>query len=224
MTYSADSDKTISHLALPLGALDQAGNFARFAREAGELRASAPVFVAPIDDALAEHMVGGRAILRMGAIPLPTGGVMITIRLQKKDTQFVWVADATDEEVWHALDAFRKTTQAGFGFVSGENVWFLPYETQDDSSILDRFRSEVGRNDRMFIDAAVWLATEDKSLPQIFESMRADIKVKHRRVCILGTTQVKAALAVLGGVTLPLRSVETLLNGNSSAPAPGAMQ
>jgi hypothetical protein len=194
------NSEPIPHTAVRIGILDRAGNRAQSFKEAAELRASAPVFVAPVDEALMDHM-SGRAILRQGAIPLPTGGVMFVIRVQLNDTQFVWLADATDQEVWRALDAFRKMKQAGFEFRSPEQVCFVPYETQDTSDILERFRNEIGRKDRMFIETATALiAYGDPAVT--FQSMRPDVKVNHHRVCILGTERVKDALVERGGVTV----------------------
>ena len=132
---------------------------------------------------------------------MPTGGAMFVIRIQLNDTQFVWLADPTDPEVWRALDGFRKTKQAGFEFRSPEQVCFTPYETQDTSAILERFRSEIGRKDRMFIEAATALiAYGDPAVT--FESMRPNVKVNHHRVCILGTERVKAALVERGGISV----------------------
>ena len=194
------NSELITHTAFRIGALDRAGNCAQSFKEAAELRASAPVFVAPVDEALMDHM-SGRAILRMGVIPLPTGGVMFVIRVQLNDTQFVWLADPTDQEVWRALDAFRKTKQAGFEFRTGEQVCFVPYETNDTTAILERFRNEVGRKDRLFVEAATALIAYGDPA-NTFENMRPNVKVNHHRVCILGTERVKATLAERGGMTV----------------------
>lgn len=215
------NSELISHTAFRIGVLDRAANCARSFKEAAELRASAPVFVAPVDEALMDHM-NGRAILRLSVIPLPTGGVMFAVRVQLNDTQFVWLADPTDQEVWRALDAFRKTKQAGFEFRSPEQVCFTPYETQDTSAILERFRSEIGRKDRMFIEAATALiAYGDPTVT--FESMRPNVKVNHHRVCILGTERVKAALAERGGITVFGPKAEAVVT-NGQAPGTATAQ
>jgi hypothetical protein len=203
MSNHFDSSDTVANRAVAIGAIDRAGNYAQYFKEAAALRASAPVFVAPIDDALMNHM-SGRAILRMGVIPLPTGGVMLFVRMQRNDTQFIWLADATDQETWRALDAFRKVRQAGFGFRSAEQVCFTPYETDDTSAVLEQFRSEVGRKDRLFIEAAIGLMTHG-NIQETFETMRPGVRVEHYRICILGTARVKAAFAERGiDVPLPL--------------------
>ncbi|EEF25025.1 conserved hypothetical protein, partial [Ricinus communis] len=79
MTSSRRSRHTPPNVSLNLGSIDNAGSFGQQFPEAAELQPSAPVFVAPIDDGLAER-VTGRAILRMGIIPLPTGGAILSIR------------------------------------------------------------------------------------------------------------------------------------------------
>jgi hypothetical protein len=222
MSNHFDSSDTISHEVVAIGAIDRAGNYARYFTAAAALRASAPVFVAPIDDTLMNH-ISGRAILRMGVIPLPTGGVMFFIRMQSNDTQFVWLADATDQETWRALDAFRKTRQAGFGFRSGEQLRFTPYETDDTSAILERFRSEIGRKDRLFIEAATGLIACG-NIPETFDTMRRGVKVNHYRVCILGTARLKAALAERGGMDVPLPAAEGLMKDSVVVAAPAAVQ
>lgn len=205
MLYTSDSGKAVVRLPFHVGTLERAASYASSFREAAAFRASAPVFVAQIDEAMADRMTG-RAILRMGAIPLPTGGVMMYIRMQQNDTQFVWLADATDQEVWRALDALRKTGQAGFAFRSDESVYFLPFETQDTHTALDRFRSEIGRKDRMFIEAATALMTHgDPSVT--FTSVAPHVAVNHHRVCILATARVKTALAEQGVFLVPSTSV-----------------
>lgn len=60
------NSEVLPHTAVRIGALDLAGNRAQSFKEAAELRASAPVFVAPVDEALMDHM-NGRAILRQGS-------------------------------------------------------------------------------------------------------------------------------------------------------------
>jgi hypothetical protein len=222
MNNHFDSSDTVSHEAVAIGAIDRAGNYARYFKEAAALRASAPVFVAPIDDELMNHM-SGRAILRMGVIPLPTGGVMLFIRMQSNDMQFVWLADATDQETWRALDAFRKTRQAGFGFRSSEQVCFTPYETNDTSAILERFRSEVGRKDRLFIEAATALIAHG-NIPETFDSMHPGVPVNHYRVFILGTARLKAALAERGILDIPIAAAGGLLNDGVVVPAPSTLQ
>lgn len=222
MTHSPVQDNAVPHAALPIGALDRAGNYAPLFKEAAALRASAPIFVAPIDESLADHMTG-RAILRLGAIELPTGGVMLFFRMQRNDTQFIWLADATDQDVWRALDAFRKTGQAGFGFRSGEHVSFVPYETRDNHSVLEQFRSEMGRKDRHFLEAATAIIAYGDPA-KTFETMRPGIKVQHYRVCILGTARVKAMLAEWGGFDVPVAAGEALLQPNGVSAAPATMQ
>ncbi|MEI6001985.1 hypothetical protein H3V53_34110 [Paraburkholderia bengalensis] len=215
------NSEPIAHTAVRIGVLDRAGNRAQSFKEAAELRVSAPVFVAPVDEALMDH-VSGRAILRQGVIPLPTGGVMFVIRIQLNDTQFVWLADPTDQEVWRALDAFRKTKQAGFELRSPEQVCFVPYETQDTTAILERFRSEIGRKDRMFIEAATALISYGD--PAVtFESMRPNVKVNHHRVCILMTERVKATLAERGGITIFGPTAEAVVS-NGLVPGTATVQ
>lgn len=212
MTGIFDSRSVVSHTMLQFGAVERAGNYARIFKEAAELHASAPIFVMPIDEALADH-VRGRVTLRIGAAPLPAGGIMVIVRMQRRDAQFIWLADATDQEVWRAIDAFRETGQAGFGLRSTEYVWFVPYETKNRSSILERFRSEVDRTDRKFLEAATAVIVHGDPA-QTFETMRPGIKVGHHRVCILGTTRVKAALAERGG--------RILLDARSDDPVKGS--
>jgi hypothetical protein len=198
MTSSRHARQTPPNISLNLGSIDNAGNFGQQFPEAAELQPSAPVFVTPIDDGLAER-VTGRAILRMGIIPLPTGGAILSIRVQRSTTQFVWLADPTDREVWQALDTYEKIKQTGFGFRSEKYVYFTPYETQDNIGVLDVYKSEIGRRDRMFCEAATALIAHG-DLKKIFPSMREGIKVKDCRVCILGTAQVKADFFARGGV------------------------
>lgn len=205
MLYTTDSGKTAFRLPFHVGNLERASDYARVSREAAAFRASAPVFVAQIDEAMANRMTG-RAVLRTGAIPLPTGGAMMYIRMQQNDTQFVWLADATDQEVWRALDALQKTGQAGFAFRSDESLFFLPYETQDTHTILDRFRSEIGRKDRMFVEAATSLIAYGNP-SATFASMIPGVTVNEHRLCILATARVKAALAEQGVLVVPSTSV-----------------
>ncbi|MEX3969718.1 hypothetical protein [Paraburkholderia caribensis] len=205
MLYTTDSGLTAVRLPFHVGNLERAGDYADVAKEAAAFRASAPVFVAPIDEATARRMTG-RAILRMGAIPLPTGGVMMYIRMQQNDTQYVWLADATDQDVWRAIDALQKTGQAGFAFRSEEALFFLPYETQDTHTILDRFRSEIGRKDRMFVEAATSLIAYGNPVAT-FTSMILGVTVNEHRLCILATKRVKAALAAHGVSVVPSTSV-----------------
>ncbi|MGF6770647.1 hypothetical protein P3T18_003126 [Paraburkholderia sp. GAS199] len=224
MNHSFESKSDVAHAALPIGALDRAANYAGYCREAAELRASAPVFVAPIDDTLGDHMTG-RAILRIGAIPLPTGGVIFFLRVQFSDTQFIWLADATDQDVWRALDAYQKTMQCGFAFRSGEHTWFVPYETQDRTNILERFRSEIGRKDRAFVEASMGLIAYGDPA-ETFGTMRPGIDVNHYRLCILGTTRVRAKLAEMGAldVSVSAASAQTLMRSNTVVTAPGRIQ
>jgi len=205
MLYTTDSGKTAVRLPFHIGKLERAADYASVSREAAAFRTSAPVFAAQIDEAMAKRMTG-RAILRMGAIPLPAGGVMMYFRMQQNDTQFVWLADATDKEVWRALDALQKTGQAGFAFRSDGSLFFLPYETQDKHTVLDRFRSEIGRKDRMFVEAATSLITYGNP-SATFTSMISGVAVHEHRLCILATAPVKAALAEQGILVVPSTSV-----------------
>jgi hypothetical protein len=138
---------------LPAGELKAARDFMPHLDDARKLRSAAPAFVTTVDPSQFAIHRSGAGSFRMGAMEFDDC-VIVTARLQMGGMQFIWLADASDVEVWRAIDSMQRTKQAAFVFVmeghEGEML-FVPRQLQTPSSGLDRHRREMGRPQGKFL-------------------------------------------------------------------------
>ncbi len=199
--HSSGMERTLTGVPVVFGSLNQAGDFASDFDEASRLGITAPVFTSHLT-AKRINKLGGSSVFRIGAIPFDDCLVM-TIRYQKGKTMAIWLADASDPDLWSAVDNLRTTGEAGFSFVSGDLVWFSPYRTQDIGASLDVYRQALGRSPNGFMPRAAALIAS-KAMSSFTSSMLQGVDVTYAQVSILGTAQVQAAARAMGATVLQL--------------------
>jgi hypothetical protein len=188
---------------LPAGELKAARDFMLHLDDARKLRSAAPVFVATVDSSQFATHRSGRGSFRMGAMEFDDC-VIITARLQMGGLQFIWLADASDVEVWRAIDNMQRTRQSAFVFVTdgddGE-MFFVPWQLQTPSSGLDRYRRETERSQGKFLMKARELINS-KAVEECAQSVIPGVSLECTRVNLLLTTRLKNALAANGASAL----------------------
>ncbi|AQH00432.1 hypothetical protein A9R05_15640 [Burkholderia sp. KK1] len=196
---SFDSLMLVKGIPLVFGYLRQASDFASEFSEAAKLTPTAPVFTGGLTNKRIKKLKGS-SVFRVGAIPFDDCLVM-TLRFQKGELLYVWLADASDSDFWSAIDRMRSTGEAGFSFSSEEQVWFSPYRTRDSASELEIYRQALGRAPNGFVLRAATLISSG-ALSFLTTSMLPGYEVKHAQACVLGTPQVESAAQALGATTL----------------------
>ncbi|WP_341318702.1 hypothetical protein WN982_27245 [Paraburkholderia sp. IMGN_8] len=160
----------------------------------------------------------GLALFRLGSMEID-GCVVLTARVQKGSAQFVWLADATDPDVWSGLDNMRKTGQAGFAFINDEDTWFMQYKIEHPGTAIDRHRRQLGRKDADFLRVAGSLIAHG-TIQEMVSSIIPGLTVEHSQINILGTRRVRAAAEALGGMLVRKSSdVATFAASLMSAPS-----
>jgi hypothetical protein len=206
-----NSSKSAGKTFLPAGELRAVRDFTRHLDDARKLRSAAPVFVTTADSSQFATHRSGRGSFRMGAMEFDDC-VIVTARLQMGGVQFIWLADASDVEVWRAIDNMQRTRQAAFVFVmdgNGDDILFLPWQLQTPSSGLDRYRREMERSQGTFLTKARELINS-KAVEEGAQSVIPGVSLECTRVNLLLTTKLKNALAANGVSALTVQPVGDL--------------
>lgn len=203
-----NSSESAGKTFLPAGELKAVRDFARLLDDAKTLRSAAPVFVTAVDPSQFATHRSGKGSFRMGVMEFDDV-LIITVRLQMGAMQVIWLADASDVEVWRAIDSMQRTRQAGFVFVTdgddGE-VFFVPWQLQTPSSALDRYRREVERSQGKFLEKARELINT-KAVEEGAQSVIPGVPLECTRVNLLLTKRLKSALAANGVSALTVQPV-----------------
>jgi hypothetical protein len=195
LNSSSSADKAF----LPAGELKAARDFMPHLDDARDLRSAAPVFVTTVDSSQFETHRSGAGSFRMGAMEFDDC-VIVTARLQMGGMQFIWLADASDDDVWRAIDSMQRTKQAAFVFVPDgdpSDMFFIPWQLPGASGALDRYRRETGRKHGNFLSKARELINS-KAVEEGAESVIPGVSLQATRVSLLLTRRLKNALATNG--------------------------
>ncbi|MFM0348984.1 hypothetical protein [Paraburkholderia sp. RL17-347-BIC-D] len=194
-----NSSSSAGNAFLPAGELKAARDFMPHLDDARSLRSAAPVFVTTVDLSQFEAHRSGAGSFRMGAMEFDDC-VIVTARLQMGGMQFIWLADASDNDVWRAIDNMQRTKQAAFVFVPDGNpsdMSFIPWPLAGASSALDRYRRELGHKNGNFLAKARELINS-KAVEEGAQSVIPGVSLKVTRVNLLLTKRLKNALASHG--------------------------
>jgi hypothetical protein len=206
-----NSSRSASKTFLPAGELKAVRDFTPHLDDARRLRAAAPVFVTTVDPSQFATHRSGRGSFRMGVMEFDDCAI-ITARLQMGAMQFIWLGDASDVEVWRAIDNMQRTRQAAFVFVTdgdeGE-MFFVPWPLQTPSTGLDRYRREMERSQGTFLTKARELINS-KAVEEGAQSVIPGVSLECTRVNLLLTTRLKNALAENGVSALTVQPVGDL--------------
>jgi hypothetical protein len=114
--------------------------------------------------------------------------------------QVIWLADASDADVWRAIDSMQRTKQAAFVFVPDGNpgdMSLIPWSLAGTSNALDCYRRALGSKNGNFVAKAYELINS-KTVEEGAQSVISGISLKVARINLLLTKRLKNALAAHG--------------------------
>ena len=150
-------------------------------------------------------LMGGKASFGFGRVAGP-GFSILTIRHQVGPVQIYWLADASDPQIWTAIDTWRANRQVPVALLeNGEAIYAVPeidWTPGVSTSGIDEFRSECGRDMSVpFVEFCLVL-TESGIIERQATSDLEGIKLSHVEVNILipeRLTQYVGAPLSMGG-------------------------
>jgi hypothetical protein len=152
---------------------------------------------------------GGRGSFGFGHIPFRTTDGnkrhVMTMRLQTEATQCYWLADTADEEIWKAIDAWKKQKLVPFVLRCGNKMMYTTTSYHPQGWADDKFRTEVCPEPSLqYWEIATSLASSGLVSAQATSDIRG-VSLKNVVVSVLVTKRLRR-FANEGDADIALRS------------------